>query len=129
MSLTLRILLIVVSILASLLVLRKIRKTQMNVADSIFWIFFSLLLVFISIFNNVVVFFTDLFGIESPSNFVFLAIIFVIIIKLFMLSVQVSQLKTRLTSLVQSVAIKEKQLEEKLGEKGIGEKDDESFEK
>lgn len=129
MSLTLRILLIVVSILASLLVLKKIRKTQMNVVDSIFWIFFSLLLVFISIFNNVVVFFTNLFGIESPSNFVFLAIIFVIIIKLFMLSVQVSQLKTRLTSLVQSVAIKEKQLEEKLGEKGIGEKDDEISEK
>ena len=83
MSLTLRIPLIVVCVLACLYVLRRIRRAQMEIEDAIYWIFASTALVIISIFPQIPDFLSHLLGIRSPSNFVFLAVIFVVIVKLF----------------------------------------------
>lgn len=116
MSLTLRISLIVVCVLACLYVLRRIRRAQMEIEDAIYWIFASTALVIISIFPQIPDFLSHLLGIQSPSNFVFLAVIFVVIVKLFSLSLEVSFLKQKLKSTIQNVAIREKELED--AEKG-----------
>lgn len=116
MSLTLRISLIVVCVLACLYVLRRIRRAQMEIEDAIYWIFASTALVIISIFPQIPDFLSQLLGIRSPSNFVFLAVIFVVIVKLFSLSLEVSYLKQKLKSTIQNVAIREKELED--AEKG-----------
>ena len=80
MSIVLRITLIVVSFLVLLFVLKKIRRTQLYIDDAIFWIVFSALLLVISIFPQLAVWATDLLGIQSPANFVFLFMIFVVLI-------------------------------------------------
>ena len=112
MSIVLRIALIVVCVTACGYVLRKIRRAQMEIDDAIYWIVVSIVLVIISIFPQIPDFFSDLLGIQSPSNFVFLSVIFVVILKLFSLSLEVSTLKQKLKSTIQNVAIREKELEE-----------------
>lgn len=105
MTLTLRIVLIVASILVVLYTIRKIRKSQLNIDDSVFWIGFSLMLLIMSIFPQIVEFFTRLLGIASPVNFVFLFVIFLILIKLFKLAIDLSITKHRLNHLIQRIAI------------------------
>ncbi len=112
MSLTLRIALIVVCITACVYVLRRIRRAQMEIEDAIYWILVSSALVIISIFPQIPDFFSDLLGIQSPANFVFLAVNFIVIVKLFSLSLEVSLLKQKLKSTIQNVAIREKELED-----------------
>ncbi len=112
MSLTLRISLIVVCAFACIYVLRRIRRAKMEIGDAIYWILASVALVIISIFPQIPDFLSDLLGIQSPSNFVFLAVIFLVIVKLFSLSLEVSLLKQKLKATIQNVAIREKELEE-----------------
>ena len=112
MNLTLRIVLIVASLLVMFYTIRKIRKSQLNIDDSIFWIGFSVLLVVISIFPQIPIFFSKLLNIESPVNFVFLFIIFLIIVKLFKLAIELSITKHRLNSLVQKIALLNHEVEE-----------------
>ena len=105
MSIVLRITLIVVSFLVLLFVLKKIRRTQLYIDDAIFWIVYSALLLVISIFPQLAVWASDLLGIQSPANFVFLFMIFVVLIKLFQLSIELSVQKHRLNRLVQKLAL------------------------
>lgn len=123
MSTVLRITLIVVCVAACTYVLRKIRRAQMEIDDAIYWILVSIALVIISIFPQIPDFFSDLLGIQSPSNFVFLAVIFIVICKLFSLSLEVSLLKQKLKSTIQNVAIREKELEELAKWEQVNEKD------
>lgn len=105
MSLTLRILLIVFSILVMIFVLRKIRKTDFVIEDSFFWIIFCLVLLVMSIFPNLCYLVSDLLGFESPSNFIFLVVIFLLLAKVFLLTVKVSKMQMKLNNLIQKYAI------------------------
>lgn len=113
MSITLRIALIVVSVCTCSWVLRSIRKAQIKITDSVFWILFSFVLLMISLFPQIVSFFSDLTGVQSPSNFIFLVIIFVLIVKIFRMSLRISQLESKLQTLAQHMAIRQKENEEK----------------
>lgn len=125
MNLTLRIVLIVASLLVMFYTIRRIRKSQLNIDDSIFWIGFSVLLVVISIFPQIPIFFSKLLNIESPVNFVFLFIIFLIIVKLFKLAIELSITKHRLNSLVQKIALLNHEVEENTSLRLSKEKDSE----
>ena len=80
MSIVLRIALIVVSALVRYFVLKKIRKAQLEIDDSIYWIVFSVLLLVISIFPGIAIEASKLLGVRSPANFVFLVMIFLLLI-------------------------------------------------
>ena len=105
MTLTLRIVLIVACVIASAYTLRKIRKSQLNVDDAFFWIFFSLILLVLGIFPDIAVFCANLLGIEAPSNFVFLVMIFLVLFKLFSIAIDISVQKHRLNNLIQRLSI------------------------
>lgn len=105
MPLQLQIMLIVVSVLAILYVVHKIRHSKMNISDSIFWIVFAVLMILIAIFPAIVFFFANLLDIQSPNNFLFLLIIAVLLLKIFLMSLKVSQLQDKLSELVQKTAI------------------------
>ncbi len=105
MSLTLRIILIIVSILVSAYALRKIRKAQLNIDDAFYWIIVSLILLVMSIFPVVPSYLSTLIGIESPANLVFLVMIFLAFIKLFGISIEFSIQKYRLNKLIQEIAL------------------------
>ena len=58
---------------------------------------------------------SNLLGFQSPINFVYVVIIFLLLAKLFLLSIRVSQLDSRLRILTEQVALnQEKQESEKL---------------
>ena len=109
MTLGLRILLIAASVLVFFYTVRRIRRAKLDIDDALFWIFFSLLLLVMSIFPIVPIYLSELIGIESPANFVFLFMIFIAFIKLFSVAVELSVQKHRLNSLVQRLAIDETQ--------------------
>ncbi len=110
----LRVALIIMSVFTSVFIIRQIRKNKIEIGESLFWIIISIILIFISLFPQITVFFTTVLGIQSPSNFVFLVAIFIVMLKLFALSIDVAKLKQKLKSLIENVALKEKELDEKI---------------
>ena len=105
MTLALRIVLIVISVLAVLYALRKIRKAQLNIDDAFYWIIFSAILLVMSIFPIIPMWVSEKLGIDSPANFVFLFMIFILLIRLFTNSIELSVQKRRLNNLIQKIAI------------------------
>lgn len=108
MSVTLRVILLVVSFLTCLWIIQRIRKSQVKIEDSVFWILFSFVLVGMSLFPDVVMLGAAVAGVQSASNFVFLAIIFILLLKVFRMSVRISQLESKLQTFAQTFAIQEK---------------------
>ena len=87
------------------LILRKIRKAEVTIADSTFWCLCALSLVLMGVFRQIPFFFADLFSIESPANFVFVYVIAVLVIREFYATVEVSQLRAKVRNLVQNQAL------------------------
>ena len=109
MSLLFSATLLVGALLTFWLILRKIRKAEVNIADSTFWFLFALSLVLMGVFRQIPFFFADLFSIESPANFVFVYVIAVLVIREFYATVEVSQLRAKLRNLVQNQALADAQ--------------------
>ena len=76
MSYYLRTVLLAASVLSLLYVLRKIRKAQIRLEDSLFWIFLSVIFVVMGAFPQVVYALTRLIGFQAPVNLIFLMILF-----------------------------------------------------
>lgn len=113
MAWTLRILLIVVCVIVLIFVFRKIRRTDFVIEDSFFWIIFCLVLLIISLFPNICTDLSAVLGFESPSNFIFLVVIFLLLVKVFFLAVRVSKLQTKLNNLIQKYAIDSHEISKK----------------
>lgn len=113
MSLAFRIILILASLMTTLYIVRKIRNSKLQIEYAIFWIILSFLLILISIFPVLVTIPTNIIGMQAPVNFVFLVIIFILLIKAFMQTIEHSQLENKLNNLVQKIAIDEKLSREK----------------
>lgn len=111
MSLVLRIVLIIVAILSCIFVIRKIRKSQMRIEDTLFWLVISFGILILGIFPQVVYWFSEAIGIMSPVNFVFLVFVFLLLFKVFILTVQISQQQEKIKNLAQHIAIYENLLE------------------
>lgn len=107
MSIQLRVLLLFGAVLTLVFFLRKIRKNRLEIDYSIFWVLFSGFLVLMSILPEAVTWAAGLLGFESPANMVFLMIVFLLIIRLFSMTVKISQMEQKLKKLVQHIAIQE----------------------
>lgn len=105
MSLTLRFVLFTISAATCIWILLCIRKSRAKIEDSVFWILFSFFLVFISVFPQVVEWGTQITGVQTPVNFLFLSIIFVLIVKLFRISIKVSHIENKLQAFAQTYAL------------------------
>lgn len=114
MSVTLRVLLCVISVLTTMFMLYRIRHAKVQIEDTLFWLVFSLILIFFGAFPGVVDWATSLVGIYSPVNFIFLSIIFILIVKLFLITIKVSQLENKLTQMTQNIALNEKQAQDEM---------------
>ncbi len=115
MTLVLRLILFVGALVTTGFVLFKIRRSKVQIEDSIFWLFFSLMILLLSIFPEIAIQASVLLGISSPVNFIFLVVLFVLIVHQFFLTIRLSQTNNKLKELVQKKAIEDykKQLEEK----------------
>lgn len=108
MSLTLRIICVVGAALTFLGITQQVRKSKIKIEDSLFWVLLSGLLLLIAVFPQVAHFFSRLFGFQATSNFIFLAVIAILLVKEFNNTMQLSQLKHRVNELAQEVALAKK---------------------
>lgn len=108
MSLFLRVVLIIGSVGTCFFVLRRIQKNKFIIEDSLFWIAFSLMLVVMGFFPGIMTWLASVVGVESPANLVYLLIIFALLIKLFSVSLKVSQMGSKINRLTQEYAIEHK---------------------
>lgn len=115
MTLMLRLLLVTVSLIALIFILKKVRDSKVRLEDSLFWFFFSILVLVTSIFPQIFETLASLTGVYTTSNFVFLFFIFVLLIKTFTLTIRVSQLDTKVKEIAQQLAIEK--IERKGGER------------
>ncbi len=106
------IMLICGSVFTFFMVMRYIRKSHVRIEDTFFWIFLSFALVILSLFPDIALDVATLFNIQSPINVVYLFIIFLLIVKLFFLSIRFSKLEIKVSELAQQVAINRKMGEE-----------------
>lgn len=117
MSIVLRIALILGALFALSIVVRKVRKSKIRIADSVYWVCAAVLLLILAIFPGIAYFFSDLLGFLSPSNFVFLVVIALMLLKLFNLACEVSRLTDKVEQLSQEVALNKKEFDDNLQNK------------
>lgn len=115
MSTILRVLLLVASVLTAIWILRKIRKNRVKQEDALFWICFSIALALLGIFPEISFVMAKILGIQSPANFVFLAIIAILLAKMLSLSIKVSALESKLEIMAAELAIRCKNMEDEIG--------------
>ncbi|MBR1798011.1 MAG: DUF2304 domain-containing protein [Clostridiales bacterium] len=105
MSITLRVILLVAAIVTTIWILWQIRKHKVKLDGAIFWILFSIILIVIGIFPELTYKLSTLIGVVSPANLVFLVIIFLLLEKIFSLSLVVSQLQDKIEVLSAEIAL------------------------
>ena len=107
MSNGLRIFLFVIAILIFEFIVRKIRKSKLKIEYALFWIISSFMLLIISIFPQIAFFFTEICGIKSPSNFIFLISFIILFVHNFVLTIKLSKLDDMINSLTEELAVRE----------------------
>lgn len=124
MSSTLRVLLAVASIVTVAWSLSKIRKFKVKMEDAIFWTFFAGVLLIMAIFPEVSFALSRVLGFISPANLVFLVIIFLLIEKIFTISIMVSQLEEKVSVLSAELALRSHSAEKQIEDIDQNEKND-----
>ena len=92
--------------------LRKIRQAKVQIEAAMFWVIVALILVVFSLCPAVADACARLLGIYSTPNFLFLFMIFLLMVKVFSMTLQVSQLESKQKELVQKIALAQKEQEE-----------------
>ena len=126
-----RVILVIVSLLTMSFMMRKIRQAKVQIEAAMFWVIVALILVVFSLFPGVADACARLLGIYSTPNFLFLFMIFLLMVKVFSMTLQVSQMESKHKELVQKIALAQKEreelelkMQELLGSQGDGEDED-----
>ena len=107
MTPTLRVVLIVVSILTTFMIMRKIRQSNSRSRIRFSgWDFRPFSLCSVS-FPGLPDLLAELAGTYTTANFIYLAVIFLLIVKMFHMSIKQSQLETKIKDLAQKIALDE----------------------
>lgn len=114
MSTTLRVLLLIASLVTAVWILRKIRKNRVKQEDALYWLCFAFMLAIFGIFPGLSFIMSSILGIQSPANFIFLAIIALLMEKLLSLSIQVSALENKLEIMAAELALRCKNMEDEI---------------
>lgn len=107
MSITLRIILIVGSLVSFILCVKRVRQSKMRVVDSITWVIGSFILILMSIFSNVVEWISIQLGFMAPVNFVFLMMIGFLLLESFVSNMKITELNEKIKNLNHYIALKE----------------------
>lgn len=116
MTTTLRVLLVLAAVSTVIWILRQIRKFKVKMEDAIFWVFFAGVLLVLAIFPEVSFELSRKLGFMSPANLVFIVVIFLLVEKIFTLSIIVSQLEEKISNLSAEVALRSNAAEKRLSE-------------
>ena len=109
MSITLRIILIICSVLSFLLCIKRIKQAKMKITNSVIWMLGSLALILMAIFSDGVAWIADTLGFIAPVNFVFLVLIAFLLIQTFIDNIRITTLNEKIKDLNHYIALKEKE--------------------
>ena len=112
MTITLRIILIISSILSFILCIKKMRQAKLQVTNSIIWMIGSIVLILMSIFSEVVAWVSTKLGFMAPVNFVFFIMIVFLLIQVFANDIRTSIMNEKIKNIDHYIALKEKEREE-----------------
>ena len=105
----LRLLLIAMSVFSLIYIIWRIRHSKVQIEYTLFWIILSFIMIVMSVFPGIIYWITEKMGMISPANFVYLFIIAVLLVKSFMMTIEISTLENKVKDLVQQIAISEKE--------------------
>ena len=109
MSILLRTALILISLLTLLAMDKKIRKSKLHIEYAIFWFLFILLLIVLAVFPQIGIAVSKILQFQATENMIFLAVIFILMVKMFFQTVEISQLEYRVEELAQKIALDEQE--------------------
>lgn len=107
MSVVLRVILIVCSMIAFFLCVRRIKQAKLKVENSVIWMIGAIILILMSIFFNAVEWVSSKLGFQAPVNFVFLVVIGFLLIETFIENIRISQLNEKIKDLNHYIALAE----------------------
>jgi hypothetical protein len=108
MNLILRAVLIAGALLTLIYFVYQIRKKRLQIDYTLFWVLFSGLLFVVALFPQIIISAAHLLGVDSPANLVFLVIIFLLVLRLFSVTLKLSRLNQQVSDLIQRLALVEK---------------------
>ena len=107
MTLNLRVILIICSILSFILCVRKIKQAKLKVENSIIWMSGSIILILMSIFSKAVEWISQKLGFMAPVNVVFVTIIAFLLIEVYMLNLKITEVNEKVKNLNHYIALRE----------------------
>lgn len=116
MSVALRICLVALSIVSLFYIIRKIRYSKMQIEYTLFWIVLSIIMILMAVFPQIVYWITIAMGMVSAANVVYLFIIGILLVKVFMMTIEISNLESKVQALIQEVGISGKEQREEYQE-------------
>lgn len=115
MSSILRIILLVGASLTAFWILNRIRRMKVKMEDAIYWVVFAIILLVLGLWPELTYWLTRKLRMQSPANLIFLVIIFLMIEKMFTLSIIVSQLEDKVAILAAELALRDHSLDKRVG--------------
>ena len=95
--------------------IKKIKKSELKIENSVIWLLGSILLILMSIFSGAVSWVSSALGFEAPVNFVFLCVIGFLLIEVFLDNIRISKLYEKVKDLNHYIALKENEEKQKKG--------------
>lgn len=111
MQISLKLVLILITLIYIFLILKSIRKKKLQMSFSVFWLITGILLIIALLIPNLVENISKALGFEVPANMVFCLTIFVSFYLIFNLTVALSKENKKNTLLVQEVSMLKKRVE------------------
>ena len=97
--------LIIGCVTTAIFVFVKIKKSQFKIGDTLYWLLFCLFLLLMTIFPKAVYWISDVIGFEASSNFIFVVIIFLLLVKMFLLDARVAKVEDKQIKIAQKYAL------------------------
>ncbi|MBY0009528.1 DUF2304 domain-containing protein [Paenibacillus typhae] len=110
--LKLQLLLLFMSVLFLLLLINMIKKYELQLKYALLWFVVVLVMIIVAVFPGIAFFFTDIIGIQDPSNFVFLLGILSCLVIIFSLSISISTLSSKMRQMSQEIGLLKYQFKE-----------------
>lgn len=107
MSIILRIILILGSLISFILCVKKIKQAKLKVENSIIWMLGSFVLILMAIFDGAVGWIANKLGFMASVNFVFLIMIFFLLMQVFIDNMRMAELNEKVKNLDHYIALKE----------------------
>ena len=112
MQISLKLVLIVITLIYILLILKSIKKKKLQMSFSLFWLITGILLIIALVIPNLVENISKTLGFEIPANMLFCLTIFVSFYLIFNLTVALSKENKKITLLIQEVSLLKKRVDE-----------------